>query len=513
MCCIVLRLGGMGMKKKYLLLGALALVLLVTAGFVYYNYREKHAQEQWIAHMTDTVERSTFYEGIFLDEIPLGGLTLQEASDHFRKAAESRLGNLKAELTYEDQKWIFTHEDIRAHINWEEKLEELYQLAREGQLEDRYRQVEEIREKGVREQTTLTMDITQIKKDIADIAESLTIQPVDADIKFYPDRKEKFSLIPEQAGQSVDAEQLYRSVQQIFASEQPGTIAIEPISVEAEVRMADLEKATSKIVTFSTSMSGSSENRMSNIGLALRKINGTKLNPGEVFSFNDTVGRRTEKAGFKLAPVIASDKSMKDSIGGGICQASSTLFNAVAMAGLEVVERYHHSFPVSYLDAGLDATVSWGGADFKFRNNKDTPIFIRSYRDGTRAVVEIYGEPIPNNGEYRLTTKVIETIKAPKPKRVLDEKGQYVKKPGGEYQHVKSRMGLKVNTYRVLKQNGKTISSELFVTNYYRPIQGIIYYREDKPTPTTKPKPTEPAESPKPTESAEPEPEPTPDTD
>lgn len=500
------------MKKKYLLLGVLAIALLVTAGFAYQSYREKRAQEQWIAHMTDTVERSTFYEGIFLDDVPLSGLTLQEASDQFQKAAEERLANLRVELTYEDQSWVFTHEDIQAQIDWEDRLDELFQLAREGQLEDRYNEVEEIREKGVREETTLTMDIAKIRGDIEEIAESLAIQPVDADITFYPNEKEKFSLSPEQAGQIVDAQALYQSAENILSSEQPGKIAIEPIVAEANVRMADLEKATSKIVTFSTSMKGSTENRMSNIGLALKKINGTKLNPGEVFSFNETVGKRTEKAGFKLAGVIKADKSLQDGIGGGICQASSTVFNAVSLSGLEIVERYHHSFPVSYLDAGLDATVSWGGADLKFKNDRDTPIFIRSYRNGTKAYVEIYGEPVPNNGKYKLTTKVTETIKAPEPKRVEDKKGEFVTKPGGEYEYAKSRMGYKVNTYRVLIENGKTVSSELFVRNYYRPIQGITYYREGKPEPTPSPTPA-PTTAPKEEPSPEPEPKPEPSTD
>lgn len=478
------------MKKRYILIGVLALALLLTAGFVYHNYREKKAQEQWIAHMTDTVERDTFYEGIYLDDVHLGGLTLQEAYDQFKIAAEERLNNLRAELTYEDQSWVFTHEDINAEINWEEKLEELYELGREGDLEERYKQIEEIRENKVQAETTLTMDITRIRGAVEEIADSLSVEPVNADLSFHPGEEQMFRITPEQEGRKVDSDELYRSVEEIFKSGQPGIVAIEPAVVEPEVRAADLERATSKIVTFSTSMSGSSENRMSNIALALRKINGTKLNPGEVFSFNQVVGNRTAKAGFKPAPVIMPDKSMQDGIGGGICQASSTLFNAAALAGLEIVERYHHSFPVAYLDPGLDATVAWGGADLKFRNNRNTPVFIRAYRSGTKACVEIYGEPLPNNGKYQLTTKVIETMKAPAPKRIEDKNGKYVKKPGGEYVHVKSRTGLKVNTYRVLVQNGKIVSSELLVTNFYRPIQGIIYYREAKPEPDPTPTPS-----------------------
>ena len=192
-------------------------------------------------------------------------------------------------------------------------------------MEDRYQQVEEIRENNVKELTILTMDISLIKSKIEEIAESLTVEPVDADIAFYPNEKDKFKLFPEQDGLKVDADELNKSVEQIFIAEKAGEIAIEPIAIEPEVRLADLEKATSKIVTFSTSMSGSSQNRMSNIALSFQKINGTKLNPGETFSFNEVVGPRTAKTGFKPAPVITADKSLQDGI--GHLPGLSTLFN------------------------------------------------------------------------------------------------------------------------------------------------------------------------------------------
>ncbi|HHY82653.1 MAG TPA: hypothetical protein GX505_08230 [Clostridiales bacterium] len=504
------------MKVKYLLIILLVVAAIVTAGFAYKNYRERLAEEQWIAHMTDTVERDTFYEGLYLDDVALGGLTLQEAMAMFEKSAQDRLDNLKVELVYQDKNWTFTYEDIKAHIDWEEKLNELYQIARKGSLEERYEKVESIRENNVRMETTLTMDISQIQEEINAIADSLAIEPVDAQIDFYPAKEEKFVITPESDGQMVDAGTLYNLVQQVFNFGQPGEITIEPVVVEAKVRAADLEKATAKIVTFYTDMSGSTENRMHNIGLALKKISGTKVNPGEVFSFNGTVGPRTEKAGFKLAGVIMPDKSLQDGIGGGICQASSTVFNAVALAGLEIVERYHHSFPISYLPAGMDATVSWGGADFKFRNNKNTPVFIHAYRKGTRAYVEIYGEPIPNNGQYKLVTELTQKYAAPAPKRVLDTEGKYVSAAGGEYEYVKSREGLRINTYRVLYENGKRVSSELLCKNYYQPIQGIIYYREPAatPKPTDKPgtttEPTKKPEQPDPSPTAEPTPTPKP---
>jgi vancomycin resistance protein YoaR len=339
-----------------------------------------------------------------------------------------------------------------------------------------------------------------------------------ADLQFFPDKSEKFKLIPHKDGQIVGAGLLFQQAMQAFVSEKPAVISIEPMPIEAKVKTAHLENATSLITRFTTSMAGSTENRKHNIALALSKVNGTKLGPGEIFSWLDVVGTVSSKTGYKPAPVIKPDKSLQDGIGGGICQASSTLFNSAAMAGMEIVERYHHSFPISYLDPGLDATVS-SYVNFRFRNPRNTPVFIRAYRSGDKAVVEFYGEPLSNNGEYKLTTKLIEKIPAPEPKRVLDKKGEYVTEPGGEHVHVKSREGLRINTYRILYENGKKVSTELLVKNYYKPIEGIIYYREGStaPKPTTSPKPsqtpkpsqsptTKPSESPDPEESQKPSP-------
>ncbi|NLB42657.1 MAG: hypothetical protein GX815_10465, partial [Clostridiales bacterium] len=480
------------MKKKYLLFVALAIVVLQTAGFVYQGYREKQAEElavqlaaqkleeerQRIAHMTEVVERDTFYEGTYLDDVSLGGMSLAEASDQFKKNAEYSLADIRVTLTYGDQSWVFTQENIQAEIDWEDKLKELYQLARVGELERRYEQVEELKEKAAKAETTQSVNVELIRDDIVAIAEGLLIEPKNANLSFSPGKKEKFSLTKEESGQMVDADALYKQVEQALLSGNPGTIAIEPEVVEAAVKADDLKNATSKIVTFTTYMKGSTENRKSNIGLALRNMNGTKLNPGDIFSFNQVVGPRSEKTGFKPAGVIKADRSLQDGIGGGICQASSTLFNAAALAGLEIVERYHHAFPVSYLAPGLDATVSWGGANIRFKNNRDTPVFIHSYRDGDSAVVNIYGEPLPNNGKYKLVTKEISISKAPEAEKRLDKNGEYVKKAGGTHEYVKSRPGIVIDTYRVLTENGKEVSRKLLVKNNYRPVKGIIYYTD-----------------------------------
>lgn len=124
-----------------------------------------------------------------------------------------------------------------------------------------------------------------------------------------------------------------------------------------------------------TTITNSSANRINNIILSCSSINGRVLAPGEVFSFNRAVGQRTTQRGYKIAPVYSGNKVVSG-VGGGICQTSTTLYNAARESGMQVTERHHHTLPVHYIASGNDATVSWGTADFRFRNRMDYPVKI-----------------------------------------------------------------------------------------------------------------------------------------
>ncbi|MHC8521866.1 VanW family protein [Rossellomorea sp. H39__3] len=146
---------------------------------------------------------------------------------------------------------------------------------------------------------------------------------------------------------------------------------------------------TNRIGSYVTYFNKKNEERTNNIILASGQINNTVVFPGETFSFNKTVGKRTKGKGYMKAPVIVKGELSED-IGGGICQVSSTLFNAVDRAGVTIVERYHHSKRVPYVPKGRDATVSWYGPDFAFRNPYHQPILIRSKVVGGQMIVTIF---------------------------------------------------------------------------------------------------------------------------
>lgn len=179
----------------------------------------------------------------------------------------------------------------------------------------------------------------------------------------------------------------------------------------AKITISDLGEDVFKntLSTFNTRYNASNTDRSTNLELACKKINNTILMPGEVFSFNKIVGERTSAAGYKEAAVYANG-SVEFGLGGGVCQVSSTMYNAVLLANLDIVERRNHSFMVSYLEAGRDATVAYGSIDFKFKNSRTYPIKLEANASNGVVTINVLGIPEKNEYSVEIVTNVTEVI-------------------------------------------------------------------------------------------------------
>ena len=204
--------------------------------------------------------------------------------------------------------------------------------------------------------------------------------------------------------------------------------------------------------------------RAKNIALAAKLVDGTVVKPGETFSLNQAMGPRTTNRGFDYAPVIASDNVLRQGVGGGVCQYATTLFNAVFFAGLPVVERHAHSIYISHYPTGRDATVAWGSLDFKFRNDTDKDIMIRSWVDGSSLTVALVGK---TDRTVTYTTSPFYDIRKPAhgksdPRVVYDSDlgpGIIQWEPGIDGQSVKVERTVK-------DAEGKVLFRDTFVSTY-----------------------------------------------
>jgi len=271
--------------------------------------------------------------------------------------------------------------------------------------------------------------------------------------------KGQFLRVPEVAGVTLDEEAFKKLIPEAVTSGQPIEIPL----VESEKKVPDdqLDLITEVVSEFSTRFPVRQTSRNANLKAASAKINGIVLAPGERFSFNEAVGRRTLKNGFKIAGVYKNGRHDLG-VGGGICQVSSTLYNAALFANLKIVRRQNHSMPVAYLPVGRDATVDYGAIDLVFENSYDTPIAINSVFAPGRLTFRILGKKDPslsikihNEGHqsWNPGAKTIVDKTLPAGKRKVVEKGS---------------LGHSVKTYRLVYRDGKMVKKEYLGRSHYK---------------------------------------------
>lgn len=296
--------------------------------------------------------------------------------------------------------------------------------------------------------------------DVAKIYSQIRKDPVNA---YYT--TDPFVVHPHEDG--IDFAISIEEAQAIVKNEgEEFTIPLKITRPEVTTNMIGTEAFPDLLASFSTKYNASNKPRTTNLKLAAGKINGVVLMPGEVFSYNTVVGKRTIAAGYKEAAIYQNGQ-VTDGLGGGICQISTTLYNAVVYANLGIVERRNHMFIPSYVGASRDATVVYGSTDFKFKNNRKYPIKVVCSVSGGIVNFKIFGLKQENEYEVEIQTKITGSI--PYSTTYKENTG---KKTGTVIQ--KGAKGTKSEAYRVLKKDGKVVKTELLSKDTYRPMNKII---------------------------------------
>lgn len=270
--------------------------------------------------------------------------------------------------------------------------------------------------------------------NVEQIYNEIRKDPVDA---YYT--KDPFEIHPSENG--IDFKISLEDAQNMVASEKKDEYSI-PLSIiypNVTTNMIGTEAFPDLLSTFSTNYAASNKNRTTNLMLAANKINGTVLMPGETFSYNKVVGARTIAAGYKEAPIYVQGR-VEDGLGGGICQITSTLYNAVVYANLEVTQRTNHQFVPSYVTASRDATVVYGAIDFQFKNNRDYPIKLVCSVSGGVANFKIFGMRQENDVEVQISS----------------------------YETGRTSTAIYSEAYKILKRDGQVIDKQLLSKDTYK---------------------------------------------
>ena len=277
--------------------------------------------------------------------------------------------------------------------------------------------------------------------------------------------KDPFTVYPEVIGVDFDVE---AAKTLLLEDKEEYVIKLTITKPKVTIDQIGSEAFPDQLSTFTTRFDESDRDRSTNLRIACQRINGKVLMPGETFSYNQTLGARTAAAGFKNGKVYEGGEVV-DGIGGGICQISSTLYNAVVMANLQTVERRNHQFVTSYVGPGRDATVVYGAIDYKFKNTRKYPVRLKASAVNGIATVTIYGIKEENEYTFKFETRTIDTI----PLTTTYEEDATLP-VGTEKVKRKGTNGIKTETYVTKTLNGKVVSRDLLSRDTYSAMTRIV---------------------------------------
>lgn len=475
--------GGAPRRSRHTVLWALAALLAFAALCLMGFYAVSLYQAYPLFRQKAVIlARNTFAPGIYVDHVSIGGMTRQEAEAALKSQSQQSDNSLWIRLHVDGLDWTITPGEVPIQRNIAAVLDTAYAIGRQGSRETiatattpfdyRYAHLYHTNTAKVHLYTSVTYDPENVRAFVRMVEQRVNRTAQDAQIATFDFGRRVFTFTDERPGAKLDTDDLYRRITAALdRHEYTGTITASTETVTPKVTKVELMNTFTCVSTFRTRFT-SDKNRTANIRLAAQAVNGTAVMPGETFSFNQATGQRTKEKGYQPAAAIAGGATVEE-VGGGVCQVSSTLFNAAAMANLTIVERSPHAWPSNYVDAGRDATVNWPDLDFKFRNDKTTPVFLVAFCENSDCVVEIYGAALETGVSIELATNVVNVTEPP-------VSPLYENNPTLEHnttrEKIKARTGYDVETYQVFVQNGRETGRKLLCVSRYPMVQQVIEY-------------------------------------
>ena len=414
--------------------------------------------------MPVSAKESTIESGIYANDMDLSGMTIQEAKDKIETYVDS-FGEVKITLNAVNDGMILTTA-AELGLKWgnETMLDDVTNFGRDGDILQCYKELRDLEYKNKVYNVVFDFDKNKIRNLIEENAEQYNQEAINATMT---KTESGFEFTEGQTGVMVDTAASVDAVYDYLTDAWDGTdCAIDLVIVVDEPvgKVEDLAKVKDVLGTFTTSYSTSNGSRSANVVNGCRLINGITLFPGEEFSTCETVTPFTEANGYYMAGSYLNGKVV-DSLGGGICQVSTTLYNAVLLSELEVTQRYNHSMIVTYVDPSADAAIAEStGKDFKFKNNTDYPIYIEGLTtDDKQITFTIYGvETRDSNREVAYESVVLERIVPAEEIIYADES-----KPVGYCSVQSAHIGYKAQLWKIVRENGVEVSREQINSSSY----------------------------------------------
>ncbi|MEY8354433.1 VanW family protein [Lachnospiraceae bacterium 54-53] len=440
------------MKKKTLSKIMAAVVLAAGIGFL----SPVHA-------MADTLP-----DGIYVGDYNLGGMTEEEASQKIQGLV-NEMENQKVTLVVDGKPVETTAKELGFHWSNPEAVAQAASSWQGGNLIKRYLNKKDIEQNHVIIPLETALDDGSVAAFVAEKCASAVAEPRNAAIVR---ENGVFVVTPSAIGKAVDVEATKQALDAALANglKEPVTATAVVSEVMPGITTEDLATIQDVLGSFSTSFSSSGASRSKNLQVGSGKINGRVLMPGETLSGYECMHPFTLANGYATAAAYENGQVV-DSVGGGVCQIATTLYNAVLRAELQIDQRQNHSMVVGYVKPSEDAAIAGTYKDIKFTNNYSTPIYVEGYTSGKNLTFTIYGrETRPANRTFEFVSETLSVTDPGAPKEVVDP----TLPPGSRKQVQSAHVGMKSRLWKIVYVDGVEQSRELLHTDTYNPSKAII---------------------------------------
>ncbi|MCR5255958.1 MAG: VanW family protein [Acetatifactor sp.] len=418
----------------------------------------------FVAMPVKAAASDTILDGVYAGEISLSGMTEDEAEASITEYVDSLREKQITFIAAGDHTVTVTADELG--IGWANTqiVKEAAGLGKEGNVIARYKAIKDLKHESKVYPIELSFDV-QLINDV--LVNSCAKYDIKAKNLSLVRENGEFSIVEGQIGYSMDAENSIDEVETFLTTKWDGNDCEIPLVIREEDPKGSKEELANVqdlLGTFTTSYATSGYARSANVANGCALINGTTLYPGEEFSTYETVSPFSEANGYYMAGSYVNGKVV-DSLGGGICQVSTTLYNAVLLSELEVTERHNHSMIVTYVSPSSDAAIAESsGKDFKFVNSSDYPIYIEGYVSNKHITFNVYGkETRPSSHEVKYESEVLERIE-PQSDNIYADASQ----PLGYVATESAHIGYKARLWKVVYEDGEEVSREQVNSSNYK---------------------------------------------
>lgn len=424
--------------------------------------------------MLENKDKQLINKGTSVNGYNIAGMTKENAVEYLGQVFKDNAEQFELTLNYGNKSWHFDKSDFAVNSD----IHTILDMAQrhENEYGEYSQQINYLSNNNQSINVAFNYLFVGLDEKIENVIKEIEFEPINSEITFNPNEINMFTYSEDKKGLKVDKNALYERINNAFLKSNNVNVEIPTIEVNAEFTKEKNKNLTQRVSSFSTNVSDSTGGRKTNVKLALEKFNGMKISNGETISFNKITGPHTLENGYKNATIIYNSRFV-EGVGGGICQASTTLYNALLRANVQIDEVNKHTLPVKYVPLALDAMVNEYVSDLRFTNNTGSPLYIKTMSNSDSVTVEIYGKPNDEGYTYDTRSETLEIISHSGDLIKPDEKGEYSDKVlfKGEYFRLTyPREGYEAISYLQTFKDGQLIDEKQIRHEIYKPQNGIV---------------------------------------